>query len=229
MKDQRLLIYEGIREKVYQLLAGYYLMPDADIFENLTDMQNALSNICPDAVEFVDAMRKEIPIDTLELDYTKIFLGPFKVPAPPYGSIYLDNTRTVMGPSSIDVRNRYQEFGLDLSQSFKDAPDHISAELEFIYFLIFLEIKALKEPNYENSLSFLEAQQSFLQEHLGIWVTEFAAKVIENASTDFYKNLANLTKTFVINDLKNISEVSIAALNTIGKVAYLELISENEE
>ena len=212
MKDQRLLIYEGIREKVYQLLAGYYLMPDVDIFENLTDMQNALSNICPDAVEFSNGMREKISADKLGLDYTKLFIGPFKTLAPPYGSIYLDNSRTIMGPSTIDVQKRYQTFGLNLSKTFKDAPDHISAELEFMYFLIFLENKAFRDSDYESSLGYLEAQQSFLEDHLGKWVTEFTAYIDKHAETGFYRNLAKLTKTFVLVDLNNISTVSIANL-----------------
>jgi len=219
MNDHRLLIYEGIRERTYKLLAGCYLMPDAEIFEKLVDLHDALNSICPDAVEFIDTVSEKMTIEKLELDYTKIFIGPFKVLAPPYGSIYLDNTRTVMGPSSIDVRNRYKEYGLDLSQSFKDAPDHISAELEFIYFLIFLEIKALKESDYKNSLSFLEAQQSFLQDHLGKWVIEFTENLEKHAETKFYKNLANLTKIFILGDLKNISDVSIAKLNRYRETA----------
>jgi len=219
MEDHRLLIYEGIRGRTYRLLAECYLMPDAEIFEKLFGLHDALNSICPDAAEFIDTTNGKMTIDKLELDYTKVFIGPFKVLAPPYGSIYLDNTRTVMGPSSIDVRNRYKEFGLDLSQSFKDAPDHISAELEFIYFLIFLEIKALKESDYESSFRFLDAQQSFLQEHLGKWVTEFTGILEEHAETRFYKNLANLTKTFILGDLKNISDLSIPKLNKYREIA----------
>lgn len=213
MMDQRLLIYEGIREKAYQILASCYLLPDTEIYGNLAELHGALDSVCPEAVEFIVAMSEKIAINKLELDYTKIFIGPFKVLAPPYGSIYLDNTGTVMGPSTIDVRNRYQKYGLDLSQSFKDAPDHISAELEFMYYLIFQEIKALKESDYESSLGFLKAQQSFLQEHLGKWIAEFSARIEEHTETGFYKNLANLTKIFILNDLKNISAVSIAKLN----------------
>jgi len=212
MKDQRLLIYEGIREKIYQILAGCYLMPDANFIENLTELRDAINIVCPGAVEFSDGMRKLISVDKLELDYTKLFIGPFKTLAPPYGSIYLDNSHTIMGPSTIAVQKRYQTFGLNLSKAFKDAPDHISAELEFMYFLIFLENKAFRDSDYESSLGYLEAQQSFLEDHLGKWVTEFTANVDKHAETGFYRNLANLTKTFVLFDLNNISTVSIAKL-----------------
>ena len=213
MKDQRLLIYEGIREKAYQLIAGCYVLPESGIFEQLTDLQDALNSVCPDAAEFVALMQAETPIDELEIDYTKLFVGPYKVLAPPYGSIYLDTARTVMGPSTIDVRDRYLSVGLDISENFKDAPDHIKAELEFMYYLIFRQIEALKESDFESALAYLETQRSFLADHLGAWVAEFAANIEKNAETEFYKNLALLTKVFVHGDFKNITEVSIANLN----------------
>jgi len=214
MKDQRLLIYEGIREKAYQLIAGCYVLPEAGIFEQLDDLETALTSVCPDAAEFVAAMRAETPIDELEIDYTKLMVGPYKVPAPPYGSIYLDNTRTVMGPSTTDVRNRYQAFGLDISENFKDAPDHINAELEFMYYLIFQQIEAIKESDIESALAYLAAQRSFLEDHLGAWVAEFTARIEKHAETDFYKCLASLTRIFVHEDLENISEVSLVNLTS---------------
>lgn len=212
MKDQRLLIYEGIREKAYQLIAGCYVLPESGIFEQLTDLQDALNSVCPDAAEFVALMQAETPIDELEIDYTRLFVGPYKVLAPPYGSIYLDTARTVMGPSTADVRERYLSVGLDISEDFKDAPDHVKAELEFMYYLIFKQIEALKESDFESALAYLETQRSFLEDHLGAWVAKFTANIEKNAETEFYKNLANLTRIFVHGDLKNITEVSIANL-----------------
>lgn len=212
MKDQRLLIYEGMREKAYQLLAELYALPEDGIFEQLADLQDVLESVCLEAAEFVAAMRVEIPIDELEVDYTKLLLGPFKVLAPPYGSVYLHNAGTVIGPSTVDARTRYQTFGLDTAEIFKDAPDHVKAELEFMYYLIFQQIEALKESDFESALGFVEAQYAFLSDHLGAWVAEFTAKIEKHAETDFYKHLATLTRIFILSDLKNILEVSKANL-----------------
>ena len=45
-----------------------------------------------------------------------------------------------MGDSTMDVRMRYGDARLELAADFKEAPDHIAAELEFMHFLIFKEI-----------------------------------------------------------------------------------------
>ena len=76
-----------------------------------------------------------------------------------------------------------------------------------------LRYRTLKESDFESALAYLETQRVFLEDHLGAWVAEFAANIEKNAETEFYKNLALLTRIFVHGDFKNITEVSIANLN----------------
>jgi len=38
--------------------------------------------------------------------------------------------------------------------------------------------------------------------HLGRWITPFSKAVEEGATTDFYKNLADLTRCVVLDDLR---------------------------
>ncbi len=73
------------------------------------------------------------------------FLFLFCMLAPPYGSVYLERERTVMGESTLDVVRRYRQEGLDISADFHDAPDHITAELEFVHFLIFKALEAASD------------------------------------------------------------------------------------
>jgi TorA maturation chaperone TorD len=117
--------------------------------------------------------------------------------ATPYGSVYLDGERKMMGGSTLDVRSRYREAGLDTAKNFKDAPDHISAELEFMYYLIFKEIEAFAESDTEAAMGFIQKQKSFLEDHLMAWVPEFAKNIIENAENPFYPNLAKATESFL--------------------------------
>ncbi|MBM2831889.1 MAG: torD6, partial [Dehalococcoidia bacterium] len=41
-----------------------------------------------------------------------LFVGPYRLLAPPYWSAYLEDARVVMGDSTMDVKNRYREEGL---------------------------------------------------------------------------------------------------------------------
>jgi putative dimethyl sulfoxide reductase chaperone len=219
MKEKQLSIYEGLREKIYQWLAACYASPGVEMLEPLSDLEDALRNLSAEAADSIAALREEaISLDTLVVDYARLFVGPFKVLAPPYGSVYLENTRTVMGASTTDVRNRYQTFGLDTAKNFKDAPDHINAELEFMYYLIFQENEALKASDFESALGFLEAQKAFLTDHLSIWITEFTAAMEEHAQTDFYKHLAVASRIFVLGELKNINALSIAKLKRAASI-----------
>jgi TorA maturation chaperone TorD len=117
--------------------------------------------------------------------------------AAPYGSVYLESERKMMGDSTLDVRNRYREAGLDTAKNFKDAPDHITAELEFMYYLIFKEIEAFSNSDTETAIDFIEKQKSFLEIHLMAWVPEFAKSIIESAENPFYMNLAKATAAFL--------------------------------
>jgi TorA maturation chaperone TorD len=190
------LAYNKYRRDAYKLLAECYHLPDEGLVKTLSNLDTSGGGL------FLDLAKhrpKTSDIDSLLLDYTKLFLGPYGALASPYGSIYLENMNRVMGNSTVDVRNRYAEEGLVIN--LKEAPDHIAIELEFMYFLVFKEIKATKNQGPGNSARYQHKQRAFLETHLGAWVSDFTSKVETNAQTGFYKNLARVTKSFVNSDL----------------------------
>jgi len=128
----------------------------------------------------------------------------------------------VMGNSTADVQKRYKEAGLDVSTGFKDAPDHIAAELEFIHFLIFKEMEATNQGDVNSIITCLSNQQSFLEDHLGAWVSEFAGNVVDNAKTSFYQNLARTTEAFIKDDYHTISSVLTAWQSNSEKPVEIE-------
>lgn len=107
----------------------------------------------------------------------------------------------------MDILKRYADVGLTTSESFKDIPDHIRAELEFMHFLIFKEIEATKKEDVNDFNNFLNNQQSFLEQHLCAWIADFAENVVNNAQTSFYQNLARATEVFVKNDYLMVSSI----------------------
>jgi TorA maturation chaperone TorD len=215
MKAEYFLHRERNRRDTYKLLSACYYLPEEDTIKKLAKLEEAMGSVCAEAAEHISNMRGETEIELLKIDYSKLFVGPFKLLAPPYGSVYLEGERRVMGDSTIDARNRYKEVGLDISGGLKEAPDHIAIELEFMYYLIFKEIESIENSDFESAMYYLKKQRGFLKDHLGVWVSEFADNVEENAGTDFYKNLARATKVFVKRDLDDILEASIAELSTL--------------
>lgn len=215
MRIGSFLRHDEMRRDAYKLLSACYYLPEQNTMGKLPELEEVLDRVCAEAAEHVAKMREETELEQLRVDYSRLFVGPFELLAPPYGSVYLERERKVMGDSTLDARNRYREAGLAFSGEVREAPDHIALELEFMYYLIFREIVSIKESDLTSAMGCLVKQKGFLAEHLGVWVAEFAERVEENASTGFYRNLATATNEFVQRDFEGISEVSIAGLSAL--------------
>ena len=182
------------RADSYKFLSECYYLPDEELIQKVAEF--AQTN------QFFAELYNCIPLDgeleSLKIDYAQLFVGPFKLLAPPYGSFYLENNR-IMGDSTVDVRKLYEEEELDIV--IKDAPDHIAMELEFMYYLVAKQTQATNKENLQDIQLCQQKQKAFLNFHLARWVPEFAENVQKNAQTKFYKKLAGLTDIFVRKDL----------------------------
>ena len=199
MENEELLRREEVRCESYRLLAQCYYLPDEKLIEALEHSE--------ELGRFRQAGNENTwtgsAIDSLTVDYTKLFMGPYQVLAPPYGSVYLENARIVMGDSTMDAKHRYQEAGLNLTM--KEPPDHVAIELEFMYFLVYREVEAIINDNETNIALYLKKQKDFLQNHLGKWVSEFTDNVSANTEMVFYQDVARITKSLVTEDLTQLS------------------------
>ncbi len=118
----------------------------------------------------------------LAVEYTRLFIaGVPGAACPPYESIYRENN--VMGNSTMDVLDNYSRAGLKVMENFRDLPDHVAVELEFLYYLM----------DKENT----EAYEAFIKEHISRWVPEFCGRVEKNDRTGFYGHAAAVLRKFI--------------------------------
>ena len=226
MNTQDFLELEYLRLDAYRLLADSYHRPEPSLLDGTGKLKSCMERICSEAGQYISSMQSDIAgmtgVGTLEVDYAQLFVGPFNLLAPPYGSVYLEGERRVMGASTADVQMRYRAAGLDVDTGFKDAPDHVAAELEFMHFLIFKAMEAAGQGDADQVIACLTNQQSFLEIHLGAWIHEFADNVVKNAATSFYRNLARTTEIFIRNDYHVLTSVLTAWSSNSEKFAELE-------
>lgn len=183
---------------VFRLLAACFYQPDRDLFieerlgENLSE---AVRQCFPPAAALARQLAATLLAtsqDDLLIDYARLFLGPFEILAHPYGSVYLDGEKVVMGNSTLAVKAFYAEQGLGLEDDFHELPDHIAVELEFLYLLHFREDEARNSGDATAIAQAIENRKQFLDQHLGRWIATFTARMQEHAGTDFYRLLAVL-------------------------------------
>jgi TorA maturation chaperone TorD len=119
------------------------------------------------------------------IDHAKLFLGPFEILVAPWASFYLEEEPRLMGPTSHYAARAYADAGLAPGEKLKDAPDHVTHELEFMYFLAFSEATT-------GDPAWTDRQDLFWQEHLGRWLPKFAEALAEAAAHPFYQTLAEM-------------------------------------
>ncbi len=186
----------------YKFLSDCYYLPDEGLMQKVVDVAQTdscfvgLSSCVPPLAE----------LELLQIDFASLFVGPYKLLAPPYGSVYLEDGKLI-GDSTMDVKRWYEKEGLDIV--IKDAPDHITMELEFMYYLITKQIEAIKDSNPQDVQSYVQKQSSFLQVHLARWLPGFAENVQQNAQAEFYVQLSAETNNFVQKDMKSLVEDNV--------------------
>lgn len=205
MKISDFILKEKTRGDCYRFLSACFYQPQKELFlqeklfENLTA---ALKEICPDAVISSDRMKSAVlncSDEELSVEYARLFMGPFELVAPPYGSVYLDGARQVMGDSTVETIKMYEAEGLSMDNEFKELPDHITVELEFMNFLIYKEIEALEKSEFDKALNLIKVQELFLDKFLKRWVKLFCDKIKEGTDNEFYTSLADCVSIFIGN------------------------------
>ena len=189
------------RENFCRLLAASFYQPEASLakeglFAGLNEAAAALdADLAEGARRLESAFAKE-GADDLLLEYTRLVLGPIAAVARPYGSVWLTREKTLMQDASLAVLELYREGGFDLAEDFRELPDHVAAELEFLYLLLFRENRARRDDDPALG-GILALKRRFLEQHLGAWAPGFCRAVAEGTTSGFYRELASLASRFV--------------------------------
>ncbi len=171
----------------YRLLSRCFHAPDEALLRELSE---AVDWACTDGLPSLSELRKE---------HARLFVGPFELPAPPYGSLYLEEDGLVWGDSTNDAVRRYREEGLKVS--LKEPGDHVAIELEFMYLLAFREAEAAAAEDTTGVQRYRARQSDFLERHLGAWLPSLTERVVENAELPFYADVVTAAEDFVREDL----------------------------
>lgn len=146
--------------------------------------------------------------DELAGDYAGLFLGPGKVIAPPWESVYVSGGGLIFREETFEVRKRYAKHGLLPEKLNKEPDDHVGLELQFMYLLSSKTIDAIDSGDYKKARELFHDQKEFLEEHLLKWSPRFSDDIYHNAETSFYQGIAKVLKGFVTEDHGKLNELS---------------------
>ena len=172
----------------------YLCKPSREALEN---WKAALSG---EASLFLDELKKaineidatsEAELDELLWEYTRLFIGPYKLPCPPWESVYTSPKRLMMQDAAGQVQALYAESGLAINTD-DVMPDHIGVELNFLAVLL-QRIQSEAGSKEEET----GRADKFLNEHLLKWAPQFTRDMEDAAESSFYRAVARATREVV--------------------------------
>ncbi len=179
-----------------------------DILEGINNTLQKDSNIDLNKdLEELKNDKKIRPLDLLFLqqEHSRLFIGPFSLLAPPYESYYRGN-HTLMGEISSEVEKFYQYAGMEISPNFKDAPDHVILETEFLARLCEMECTAIEKKLQEKAAAIKDLQLAFLQKHLLTWIDALQAALEKEAQSLYYPLIVKILNKAARNHYQSLQE-----------------------
>ncbi|MEZ8287356.1 molecular chaperone TorD family protein [Vibrio splendidus] len=140
--------------------------------------------------------------DELVVEFSRLFEGVGDMPAPPWGSVYLDKDRVVFGASTVEYRKFLELNQIQLDTGLREPEDQFGL-------MLFAHAYLLENNNIDSACELLGS-------HLLTWSPVYLERLNTASELSFYKKLS----TDVIDWLKYLT--SEYKINVVPKTLYID-------
>jgi TorA maturation chaperone TorD len=147
------------------------------------------------------------------------FMNLFKVPGgqyiTPYESVFRDARDVggksvkglLMGQSAVNVQKWYKLAAVEISDEYKDLPDHIGLELNFLAHVCAKEQEFAEKGDQARLTRAWEIERDFLAAHVVSWVVQLRDKLYKKSQHAYFRTVADLLVEFSKRDLTTLENV----------------------
>ncbi len=137
------------------------------------------------------------PFDESRADeYTACFIGPTKLKAHPWESVYTSARHMLMQPSTLDVRRAYVARGFVSCGYPHEADDHVAIELDFMGKMALELYDDVDAGDWQSAQKCLADSRWFLSNHLLNWVGRYTED-LQVVGSDFFALAAVVLASFL--------------------------------
>ncbi|MBF0181428.1 MAG: molecular chaperone TorD family protein [Magnetococcales bacterium] len=184
---------------MFQLLAMGFAYPAEGHHATVLERMRALpSRFAEEVLMAFHALRGQWEAGTehLEEEHCRLFQGRKLVSL--HETSFGDARRIGGQPVELsDISGFYRAFGMQLTESNPDMPDHLCTELEFYSLLMVKQAYAMDQEWAEEEAITADASGKFLELHLGRWLTPMLALLREHGGESVYVAWGDLLERVV--------------------------------
>ncbi|CNH55571.1 TorD family cytoplasmic chaperone [Yersinia intermedia] len=174
--------------------ACFYYPPQSDTVQRLWPLLPQIAELFPwsnpaKIARYCQQMPSIQP-EQLEYDFSILFEGQGEMPAPPWGSVYLDKENILMGDSTLQYREFLSTFGLVNQSTIREPEDQFG--LMLLAWVHLIEQQPVTKPPSG------EAALALLTEHLLPWAYRYL-ELVSSSQTEHqvYPLLAKITECYL--------------------------------
>ena len=141
-------------------------------------------------------------IHQLYNEYMRLFVGPQKLVAPPWESVYRSHHGLLFQESTLTVREIYRKQGFQPEGYPRVPDDSLALELDFMGRMAEKSLTALQNGEDDALAETLAVQESFLRVHLLYWVPQMFERMTTSTFQLFYPKMTKILLAFMELDLE---------------------------
>ena len=194
--------------------------PDEELLNILTDehtgeafglLSEEEKDIMDRTAVFLGEIREEKQnpafLEEAKDEYTRLFIGPVSLVAPPWESVYGQKDAMLFQESTLEVRNTYRQYGLIPEGYPHVADDSLALELHFMALLAQRGLDAFYAGKNDDLTADLTGSSDFLKKHLLVWVPKFLERMKGAKTNILYPQMCLVLDEFLRKDAETVKEV----------------------
>ena len=194
--------------------------PDEELLNILTDehtgeafglLSEEEKDIMDRTAVFLGEIREEKQnpafLEEAKDEYTRLFIGPMSLVAPPWESVYGQKDAMLFQESTLEVRNTYRQYGLIPEGYPHVADDSLALELHFMALLAQRSLDAFYAGENGELNTALRGSSEFLKKHLLVWVPKFLERMKGAKTNILYPQMCLVLDEFLRKDAETVKEV----------------------
>lgn len=146
-------------------------------------------------------------IQQIKDEYTRLFIGPDRLSAAPWESVYTTKERALFQESTLGARSWYRKYHYLPEKYPRVADDHISLMIHFLSLTSTKAAACLEGDDLNQCWNILADQKKFETEHLLNWIFLYAEDIQTSKTRKFYPQLVKATADFIKYDNQIIDEL----------------------